>query len=276
MGFCVASTRNGSGTRWVVPAMVTWRSAMTSSSADWTLAGARLISSASTKLANTGPSSTSKVPESARYTRVPVMSDGSRSGVNCSRAKVPPTAVATVSTVRVLARPGTPSIRQWPEARRHTSTRSSSRSCPTMTFLASKRMRSRSAASSVAGALCSPETGDSGIPERYRGAPPSARRLEGQDRAQPLALLHVVEGGGHLVERATGGDHPLQVEPPSPPQLEQPGEVATGVRRAQEAAQQLLLAEPEGDGVDGEHVLQPRHPHHDRGAAGTGGGDAPL
>jgi hypothetical protein len=42
-----------------VPPIDTWRSAITSSSADCTFAGARLISSASTKLANTGPSSTS-------------------------------------------------------------------------------------------------------------------------------------------------------------------------------------------------------------------------
>ena len=59
IGFCVASTRNGSGTGWVMPAIDTWRSAITSSSADCTLAGARLISSASTKLAKIGPSSTS-------------------------------------------------------------------------------------------------------------------------------------------------------------------------------------------------------------------------
>ena len=43
-----------------MPPSDTWRSAITSSSADCTFAGARLISSASTKLANTGPSSTSK------------------------------------------------------------------------------------------------------------------------------------------------------------------------------------------------------------------------
>src|SRR5829696_2011219 len=224
---------------------------MTSSSADCTLAGARLISSASTKLANTGPSSTSKVPESDRYTRVPVMSEGSRSGVNCKRAKLPPTAVATVSTVRVLASPGTPSIRQWPWASRHTSTRSSRRSCPTMTFLASNRMRSRRAASSVAGALCSPAMGDSGIPARYRRAARSVPRdLQLEDGAEADALLHVVEGVGHLVEGAPGGDHPLQIEPARPPQLEQAGEVPVGVGRAQEAAQELLLAEPEEDGVD--------------------------
>ena len=43
----------------VTPPIDTWRSAMTSSSADCTFAGARLISSARTKFANTGPSSTS-------------------------------------------------------------------------------------------------------------------------------------------------------------------------------------------------------------------------
>ena len=39
---------------------MTWCSCITSSRADWTLAGARLISSASRKLAKTGPSSVSK------------------------------------------------------------------------------------------------------------------------------------------------------------------------------------------------------------------------
>ena len=66
IGFCVAITRNGAGTRWVSWPIVTWRSCITSSSADCTFAGARLISSASRKLQNTGPSSVSKPPVSAR------------------------------------------------------------------------------------------------------------------------------------------------------------------------------------------------------------------
>src|ERR1044071_1258669 len=49
-------TRNGSGTLCVSPAIVTWRSCITSSSALCTFAGARLISSASSRLQNTGPS----------------------------------------------------------------------------------------------------------------------------------------------------------------------------------------------------------------------------
>ena len=55
IGFWVAITRNGAGTACVSRPIVTWRSCITSSSADWTLAGARLISSARTKLQNTGP-----------------------------------------------------------------------------------------------------------------------------------------------------------------------------------------------------------------------------
>ena len=56
MGFCVASTRKGSGTLSGSWPIVTWRSCITSSSALWTLAGARLISSASSRLVKTGPS----------------------------------------------------------------------------------------------------------------------------------------------------------------------------------------------------------------------------
>jgi hypothetical protein len=63
IGFWVASTRNGSGSRWVVSPIVTWRSCIASSSADCTLAGARLISSASTRLANSGPFFWVKVPD---------------------------------------------------------------------------------------------------------------------------------------------------------------------------------------------------------------------
>ena len=65
--------------------MVTWCSCITSNSADWTLAGARLISSANKKLQNTGPSSVSKPPWSGRQILVPTRSEGTRSGVNWIR-----------------------------------------------------------------------------------------------------------------------------------------------------------------------------------------------
>ena len=53
--FMVANRVNTSGSGWVTPSTVTWRSSMDSSSAAWVLAGARLISSASTTSVNTGP-----------------------------------------------------------------------------------------------------------------------------------------------------------------------------------------------------------------------------
>jgi len=55
IGFIVAKTKNGFGSLCVVSPIVTWRSCMASSRALCTFAGALLISSAKTKLANIGP-----------------------------------------------------------------------------------------------------------------------------------------------------------------------------------------------------------------------------
>ena len=55
IGFWVAMTMKGSGTWCVTPSTVTCPSSITSSRADWVLGEARLISSARTMLANTGP-----------------------------------------------------------------------------------------------------------------------------------------------------------------------------------------------------------------------------
>ncbi len=62
IGFCVASTRNGSGSGKVWPPIVTCFSCIASSSALCTLAGARLISSASSRLVKIGPFCTVKSP----------------------------------------------------------------------------------------------------------------------------------------------------------------------------------------------------------------------
>src|SRR6266571_5288446 len=67
---------------------------------------------------------------------------GTRSGVNWMRLNSPPIEAASVLIAIVLARPGTPSTRRWPRARRATTIRSSRWSCPTMTFLISKSRRS--------------------------------------------------------------------------------------------------------------------------------------
>ncbi len=55
IGFWVAITMKGLPTSWVTPSTVTRPSSITSSIADWVLGEARLISSARTTLAKTGP-----------------------------------------------------------------------------------------------------------------------------------------------------------------------------------------------------------------------------
>ena len=66
MGFSVASTKKGAFSSWRSPAMVTLRSAMASSSADWVFGVARLISSATTRFAKTGPFWRSNSPVASR------------------------------------------------------------------------------------------------------------------------------------------------------------------------------------------------------------------
>ena len=82
IGFCVASTKNGWGSRCDSPPIVTCRSCIASSSADCTFAGARLISSARITFANSGPRRTWKSASRWLNISVPVMSAGNRSGVN--------------------------------------------------------------------------------------------------------------------------------------------------------------------------------------------------
>src|SRR3954470_18241507 len=85
--------------------------------------------------------------------RVPTRSAGTRSGVNCRRLNEPPRTSATVLTVSVLARPGTPSSSTWPPARRATITRSSIASWPTITRLISNRAASSASCASRAGEI---------------------------------------------------------------------------------------------------------------------------
>ena len=84
----------------------TWPSAITSSSADWVRGEARLISSASRIEVNTGPSRNSKVCSFWLNTETPRMSDGSRSGVNCTRVNFAPMEAARLLASVVLPVPG--------------------------------------------------------------------------------------------------------------------------------------------------------------------------
>jgi len=73
-----------------------------------------LISSAKRMLVKIGPSTNrnTRRPPSSSRTLVPVMSEGIRSGVNCTRLKLTSRIRASVETISVLASPGTPSSRQ--------------------------------------------------------------------------------------------------------------------------------------------------------------------
>ena len=71
-------------------ATVTWCSCIASSREDWVFGVARLISSASTRLAKIGPgwNLKTRLPPSSTRMLVPVMSAGMRSGVNWIRLNV--------------------------------------------------------------------------------------------------------------------------------------------------------------------------------------------
>ena len=113
---------------------------MASSSADCVLAGARLISSASKMFVKTGPRRSVKVLEARSNTFVPVMSEGMRSGVNCTRPKPALTSRARVLAMRVLAVPGTPSSSTCPPVKSATSICWKASSWPTTTLAASARI----------------------------------------------------------------------------------------------------------------------------------------
>ncbi len=103
------------GSSRVTPSTVTCCSAMASSSADWVFGVARLISSTSTTLANTGPGRNSKSRVLWSKIESPVTSVGWRSGVHWIREGVAPSmvpAIARASTV--FAVPGTSSSRTCP------------------------------------------------------------------------------------------------------------------------------------------------------------------
>ncbi len=114
---------NGCGTGWRTASTVTAPSSITSSSADWVFGDDRLISSATTTLANTAPGWNANSWVFWLKTVTPVMSEGSRSGVNWMRwldAAIEP-AIARASDV--LPTPGTSSISRWPSANSATSAR---------------------------------------------------------------------------------------------------------------------------------------------------------
>ena len=106
------------GSLYVLPATVTWRSSIASSMADWTLAGARFISSANIILPKMGPGSKRnvRIPFSSYSFSLPKISEGTKSGVNWILENLESMISAIVRTVFVLASPGNPSTKILPSA----------------------------------------------------------------------------------------------------------------------------------------------------------------
>ena len=106
---------------------------MHSSSADWVFGDARLISSAITMLAKTGPGRNSNSVHCRLKIDKPVMSTGIRSGVNCTRLTEPSIERARALASDVLPTPGTSSRSRCPSANSVTSATRITSGLPTIT-----------------------------------------------------------------------------------------------------------------------------------------------
>ena len=177
--------------------MLTCRSAIASSSADCTLAGARLISSASTRLAKIGPEL--GVERLGRRPPDPGADDVGRHQVGgelqpgeaCRRPRRPGCARRASWPRRARPRAGT-----WPRASSPTSIRSTIRSWPTTTRLTSNRARSSRAV---------------GQPRRLRASAHRPHRsvLGGTRPHRAVALRRWLEPGVRLDHgRRTPGSRP--------------------------------------------------------------------
>ena len=152
-GFCVAITMKGSGRGYERPSIVTWRSFIASSKADWVLGVVRLISSASKKLVKMGPGLNSNASRVLLYTVTPTTSLGSMSLVNWMRWKPLSRLWASVWARVVLPTPGTSSISRCPRASRHTTAKRSTSALPRITRASDCSSAVTRAASSMVGGL---------------------------------------------------------------------------------------------------------------------------
>src|SRR6185437_14765389 len=206
MGFCVASTKNGSGSACVCPAAVTACSCMACSSAACVLGGARLISSASTAFAKMGPftylNTRRPVAWSSSSSSVPVMSLGMRSGVNGTREMIEQLEV--------------PRVRLGRDSRRFRQLRSR--------VLVDRRKQSSSTHTKITSASRDGERGGGGeaevktVPETNRGGARIARPRTGDAalRQRELRLLFhgmiaALENADHRVVAGLRGTAPLLV-----------------------------------------------------------------
>src|SRR5579862_969337 len=198
MGFCVARTKKGSGSRCVSPMTVTRRSCIASSSADCVLGEARFISSASTRLPKSGPGwkTNCRRPSTSLRIGLPVMSPGSRSGVNWMRFASSRNACARPFTSSVLPRPGKPSSRRCPRASIPVITCSTSLSWPKRTVFNTSRSRASFAlASSISFSVAY---------SRFMGLLEIALQylaLLGRERVAPYGVASLPRGGDRASRR---------------------------------------------------------------------------
>ena len=150
-------TKKGRSRTLVSPSAVICRSSMHSSRADWVRGVARFSSSARRMLVKAGPLRKVKIPSFWLYTLVPVMSEGNRSGVNCTRVQRTPRLRARAFAVMVLPVPGTSSSSTWPPAIRAVRSRSRVSPVGMMTFSTFSRMDRASPAISPSFIFLPPE-----------------------------------------------------------------------------------------------------------------------
>ncbi len=164
---------------------------MHSSSADCVLGEARLISSPSTRLAKIGPGLNSNSRSSWLKALTPVMSLGSRSGVNWTRRTEQSIDRASALASSVLPTPGTSSISTCPSA--SSTVRASLTACglPAMTLSTAALIRlatptrslSCGSACPVSTATCPPRVGCGAI------AGPAARHVHALRQYDAAGLL---------------------------------------------------------------------------------------
>src|SRR3954453_4785632 len=169
-----------------MPSTVTCASCMHSSSADCVFGDARLTSSTSSRFAKTGPWRKSNSFVRWSKTLTPVMSVGSRSGVNWMREKGQSTERARAFASIVFPTPGKSSMIRWPSL-----TRQSATSCSVSTSAWTTRATFSTMRSTVrADVAASTGWGSVDIEQRdrlveHRGRDPRLRRLG--DALLPLA-----------------------------------------------------------------------------------------
>ncbi len=122
--------------------MVTWRSSIDSSSADCVFGEARLISSPITIWAKIAPGLNSKSRRCWSKIDTPVMSEGSRSGVNWMRRTEQSMDLASALASIVLPTPGTSSMSRCPSASSTVSESRTTSGLPSITLSTDLRTRS--------------------------------------------------------------------------------------------------------------------------------------